>query len=407
MQRLLRREGGRDGRIVVLMALGVYLEVLAIGAFMHGPPWLLFGVSSAKPAFLDMHFVTSGWECTRRGIDVYVTNPCDPLNRPWEYPQVWLWASHLGLGQGSAAALAVLMALLFGCSVWFVLGPLRQGEGIVAAALVLSPSVMLGVERGNVDLFVFTLVAVGLLLAGRSLLLATLLLASATLLKLFPIVASAVIAGTGRRRRLAAAAAIAGAFVAAVVVTSGHLGDLTSPRRDNATGVVLAFGGRDLWEGLALPYGFIPGLPISHDTAGTIGLVAWPLVTAALAARLAFTRELLGEDRSKLLPFAGGALIFMAAYVVGHSSDYRLVFLLLTVPQLLRWAREETAAGRVAAGVLLLLVLTLWSGALSAVVFPLDELLAWLLCVYLGAALLQLLREALRTAKAPLPISGY
>jgi LPXTG-motif cell wall-anchored protein len=119
-------------------------------------------VPDLNPPFIDLMSVTSGWDCVRRGVDVMASNPCDPGRRPANYPRMWLWFSHLGLGANENTLLGVLLVIVFFFTA-FVL--VRRGsllEGVAYSAALISPSVMLGVERGNPDLVVFALLVLAL-----------------------------------------------------------------------------------------------------------------------------------------------------------------------------------------------------------------------------------------------------
>src|SRR6185437_12822024 len=99
------------GRAAVAAILVCYfVALLALGG--HAA-WGKLGVPEHSPAFLDLRSVTSGWECTRRGIPVLAVNPCDPLQRPANYPSVWMKVSWLGLGQGDTVPLGIVVAIAF------------------------------------------------------------------------------------------------------------------------------------------------------------------------------------------------------------------------------------------------------------------------------------------------------
>ena len=92
--------------------LGIYFALLAaLGGYYR---WNRLGVPGEDTkSFGDMRSITSAWECARRGISVIYLNPCDPLQRPANYPRIWLAPASLGLGQGSTPALGILVAIAF------------------------------------------------------------------------------------------------------------------------------------------------------------------------------------------------------------------------------------------------------------------------------------------------------
>ena len=84
------------------------------------------------------------------------------------------------------------------------------------------------------------------------------------------------------------------------------------------------------------------------------------IVVLALALAIALRRGLRGRisagPRGTSI-FWAGAGIYVATFALVRSSDYRLVFLLLTIPQLLRWAAVRRVFAIATLGAVLL---TLW-----------------------------------------------
>jgi hypothetical protein len=97
--------------------------------------------------------------------------------------------------------------------------------------------------------------------------------------------------------------------------------------------------------------------------------------------------------------FRIGASIFIGTFLLGASWNYRLLFLLLVVPQLLEWIEAEGTTARLATWVLGGVAFTLWSSFLSrwlsmrltTVVFLLKESANWMLLFALLYLLLQTL----------------
>src|SRR2546421_5893557 len=154
-----------DGRLLVLAVLACYFGALAIvGAETF---WRRAGVPHVSPSFTDMRSITSGWECTRKGLSVVPHDPCDRWHRPVNYPKLWLAPSFLGLGPSSTVYLGVAAVCAFLASVWRLAGRVQPIGGLVYAGAICSPAVMLGIERGNNDLVVFSLVVLALVVFPR------------------------------------------------------------------------------------------------------------------------------------------------------------------------------------------------------------------------------------------------
>ncbi|MCE5273078.1 hypothetical protein LLH00_17510 [bacterium] len=147
----------------LLVALALYLA-----AMFGGRLWVYGGVPALDHPFGDMLAVLAAVDGSRAGYDVQRANPLDPYGRPHVYSRVWLWLRYTGLTERfNTAASVVIVALFLACAV-LLLRPRGPGELILAAAVLLSPAVMLGVERANNDLIVFSLLTASvLLLSGK------------------------------------------------------------------------------------------------------------------------------------------------------------------------------------------------------------------------------------------------
>jgi hypothetical protein len=83
---------------------------------------------------------------------------------------------------------------------------------------------------------------------------------------------------------------------------------------------------------------------------------------------------------AELLAFYLGALLYVGTFAVFRNYDYRLVYLLLALPQLLQWIRQGQAGDprrSLAALGLVAVVLGLWVGAISEPLRLGDELVSW------------------------------
>lgn len=103
-----------------------------------------------------------------------------------------------------------------------------------------------------------------------------------------------------------------------------------------------------------------------------------------------------------------GAAVYVGSFCTGSSFDYRLLFLLLTVPQLVVWSGSLRGRWRLFAGGSLVVVLAMlwsltWQMGLKSGFGPrgeefgllLDEALSWLLFAGLSSALWLLVPDAL------------
>ena len=394
MSRWARKIGSAPGgRAVVIVALVLYLGSVVLGGRSQ---WDRLQVPAAKQSFLDLRAITSAWDCERRGVDPLHANPCDPLQRTFQYPRLWLLPGRLGLDEGATVPLGVVVAIVFVLSALWFLGPLKIWEGFVAAAVLCSPAVMLGVERGNADLVVFAVLVLALaLFRSRGKLrraLSHLLFLLAAMLKLYPAFAFSVLARQ-RRPWLFAAAAVVILFVADLLLT---LEDLRAIRRalPQSQQFYFTYGAGTLADAIVNSFDAHTGWPGNHGK--TVARVFWIVLVVAgfaLAAVLGWlwrkraSRPLAGRAGRELDGLWVGASIYVGTYVVMRNFDYRLVFLFLALPQLLRWAADARVGMPGARWVLAAVVAALWLVGGVGNRFPFEECLNWIVFVYLAAAL--------------------
>lgn len=395
--------------------IGLYFLAL----FSQDWYWPRFGVPGAADLpFNDIRFWTTAWECTRDGVDVIPTNPCDPQTRYMDHPRVWLAPAVLGLGEGSTFALGIIIGIAFFLAIFATIGNIAPANALIYAALLCSPSVMLGIERANTDLIVFVIVTIGVLLARRrATLTATLghgLLLLAAVLKLYPAFAWGALLRQPFRRALLGGAVLTIAFATYLIATLEHL---QSVREHFPREVRFSYGAPILAGGFGFD-GFRGQLLV---------VIAGCALAAAFALFVRRRRQGPQQDTDvgrELELFWAGAGIFVSSYAVTYNFNYRLIFLLLTVPQLFRWSRDPAPPVPYSKAALTLILLALWLGAsisfypfgigewwedvLSG--FPYDELANWLLFAYLTAAIAltverDVRRRSLRDAPAPAPAS--
>jgi Glycosyltransferase family 87 len=308
----------------------VYLGIV----FLIGTPggWQDLGVPGEKPSFLDLRSVTTAWDCERRGIDVLPRNPCDPQQRPANYPRIWLLPRWLGLGESATVPIGIAMAVVF-LATAISLAP-RDGSLLRVAAysaFLCTPGIMLGVERGNVDILLVCLVALAVRLFQQPArrVVGALLILVAAILKLFPIFATPLLL---RQPRRDAAMMISGVLASFAVYVGATFGDI-----------------RTILHAVPKSGSYSYGLDIlGHAVSRVIGVgdrFVWDgiLAVAAVAAAFVLSRYIVSATAPafELDALVAGASVFALSYVFFRSFDYRLAFLLLALPLLLRRAENR------------------------------------------------------------------
>lgn len=328
------------GTVVALGVVGTAVALLALGHVVGwDATWRAFGVTPLQPPFFDMHVINDYAACARKGLDPYAPRACNVDN--FNIPPAWLWLGFLGVDGSDSpwlsailiAAAAIVMVLLFRGRRWY--------HGVMALGAILSPSVMMGVERGNLDLLILALVGSAALIyeerrVGRACG-AMAFLGLGVVLKLFPMFCVSLAARFSRQTFIFACGTAA--------LSLSYLG-LTLEyvfliRRNVPTTFTLSYGYKVIFRGIdhiRSEAGLSPmGLAETWAPACTAAVV---VICAATVAVNGFRnrREYCSVHKSAAgTAFLFGAAIYCGTYLLGTNFVYRLMFLLLCVPQLLDW----------------------------------------------------------------------
>src|SRR5262245_40094403 len=183
--------------------------------------WQYIGVPAGmRPIFADWHAVLIAADCHKLGRNVFVENPCDNWARPHVYGSLWLQLGRLGLGVRDVFWLGLLINAAFMLLAVVLINPLTVGELLLGVAILLSPAIMLAIERANSDLIIFGLVVLAAwLVAGhrRYGQIGGLLVTSLSVfLKFYPAVLFGIIALVARNRKQFLIAVIGGLCLLAV-----------------------------------------------------------------------------------------------------------------------------------------------------------------------------------------------
>lgn len=139
--------------VFLVLLIGLYLLIM-----FRFNVWNFGGVSHMKPLFADTHIVLAAAECHQKGYDVFRENPCDALNRPHCYSRLWFVIGRTGLTTLHTNVVGGFVITTFLLLSVTIVRPQKFLEFLFFSLLLFSPSVMLGVERGNMDLLVFSLI---------------------------------------------------------------------------------------------------------------------------------------------------------------------------------------------------------------------------------------------------------
>jgi len=288
------------------------------------------------PVFYDLHILLAGLRVHETGTDPLALAP-ESVGTLYNYPRAWLWFAALGPQYLPAPVLGLVLGL--GWILALVLSADVRGPGLAVALslALLSPPVLLALERGNSDLVVALLALLAALASTRFAHAAPFLITAAGILKLFPVSALALglLSAPGKNRFRLLPWCVGAAVFA--VYWAVHFPDLLriSTKTPRVTGA--SFGSN------VVPMRYAPHLDAWFDiTLGPAAVLAlatllcsvWLALAACLGWRLGATFAPLLAARRAVALFAVSALLFVSAFALGNNFAYRFIVVLPALPLL-------------------------------------------------------------------------
>ncbi len=366
--------------------------------------WLtLLGVQPMPVRYADFRIVIAGIDVSRTGANVWDScRPCAaaagvPGDLPFNYPRSVVWLGRLmpkHWTPNDAEWIGPLIDVTFLLAAATLLYSSRLGQNVFSAAILVSPPVLLGLERANYDLIIFSLVLLNLRIINKWSNGGAYVAAFALgLLKIYPVV---TVLGLIRRTKASLLwfLGIVAGEIAFIFLALGQIRDIVRNTLQFAYpsyGYPIAF----LFLQARAHSGNIPAsLPAVSGFAFPF-LICFCVVVLLLAWRY---REHLAALLSNSRPaersaFLAGAAVFSLSFASGLNFNYRLIFLLLTVPHLFATRRKgEAGSARVARVILVILFAVLWLplgyDRPAGFLFLLEAVLTWVLFGFLAACCL-------------------
>ncbi|MGH6989832.1 MAG: hypothetical protein ACREE3_08030 [Stellaceae bacterium] len=309
-----------------------------------------WGIEPFRFPFLDTHAVLSALECTRRGFDTYLYNPCDVLTRAFVYsPMILSVAAFLPVTVAWDNWVGLVVAAIFFLGVASLPAPRGARAWTMMALAGFSTMSVYALERGNIDIVIFALVVLAghLMVRGR---VARAVGYGAILfgacLKYYPIIALiATLKESPRRFFVVVAASIA--ILALFVVHYRHgLAEAFN---------LVPYGSffTDLFGAVNLPFGLAHLLsPVRTEFSGGgafLDVFPWLILVVMFVTAVRQATVFAGSlpSLSALPPAEAvflvlGATIIVGCFFAGQNVDYRGIYFLLVLPGLLRLSRDQT-----------------------------------------------------------------
>jgi hypothetical protein len=350
----------------------------------------------------------AGIETSRAGVDIWTTCiPCGtavgmpPADRPFNYPPAVVWLGRIfpaTITPNDANWMGPLIDCAFLLCAALLLISAHRSQTVFSLALLVSPPVLLGLERANFDLAIFCLLFINLWLIDRwSNGLAYVGAFSLGLLKIFPVVT--IIALLRKTKEsLWWFAAVAAAELIFVALSMKNLHALAS---NSGKGWATSYGYRVEFLAVGAASARFTRFPahIATDLALPFLIVfCAATILVAWRKREFLVSFLFKSSHKERTAFLAGAAIFSVTFIIGSNYNYRLIFLLLIVPHLFATLRDSEErvqrVSRYLLGIVLAVFWLTWFGS-NPLTATIESGITWLLFGFLSATSMAALYWAL------------
>ena len=368
-------------KIILAIVITVVLFAALFSLYGYHNTLRLWNIPTYGSSFFaDIRTVIVGAEVSSEGLD------SEFWGSKVDYPRIWQGLHLLGIREGHTTAMGIGIILLFLIGVCLFLPNASNTTVLLVLAALLSPAVLLGVERANVNLLLFFLVSVAIITAQRSYLLSTLAILSGFALKLYPIFGLAVLLKAKRSK-----------FLLYTLISLVFVGCYTFLIYPNllSTGKMLE---------ARIGYGIGVFIRILGDHNVNLGRAAKGLSYLSVIASSAFALSALfrkdnpsvrKEDDIYLSAFRAGASIYIGTFLMSNNFPYKLIFLIFTIPQLILWAKyTATNISIISKSTIIAVFISMWYLVISKLLghfpwyinFTVNALSNWIIlfcCMYL------------------------
>jgi hypothetical protein len=330
--------------------------------------------------------MTVGAESHALGHDPLYDNPQHPWNKKLNYPRIWHLLFALNIDRDDTNLIGSISVILFfiGLGLFFFSKRFDNLTIFIITLIVLSPSVMLGIERGNIELVIFLILSSALLIGYSSSTAALSLLVFASILKLYPVFTFVYLLKEHKKKFWFLFLTASAVFIIYVLFTLGDIKQvyLSSPKMAKS-----AYGLNVIWMGLTHPR--ILNLHVSESIILAVRILSYIMLGVIIIGTLMLSFRTPGTDRYKqgefLDAFRIGAGIYIGCFILGNNFDYRFTFLIFTIPQLAAWMHDkEKGIISVPLITLLATVFSLWNYVImrflgGKITFVMEEFSNWII----------------------------
>jgi hypothetical protein len=293
------------------------------------------------PGFYDSRQFTWASEAYAQGYDPLIENPVNPRGHQLNYPRIWHLLFLLGINESHTNIMGTVVTILFflGLGIFWFSKKFDTRTYLVLSIVILSPAVMLGVERSNIELVLFFVLSLGLTLSYYSTIPALGAFLFAAVLKIYPVFGFTYLLKEDKRRFWMLFLTAMGIFILYALFS---FDDFLQVYKTTPKLVGSSFGINVFWRGLS--HKRFLNLSISESLATALQVFSYALAITIVAVTviLGVRRKDPGLSQGQYIDaFRVGACIYAGCFLLMNTHDYRLIFLIFTVPQLIVWIKKR------------------------------------------------------------------
>ncbi len=350
--------------VLFIFAITIPVAAVFLSAFADiNRPLHQWNTAEGPGRFFDSRQFAWAAESYYQGYDPLIENPANPRGQKLNYPRIWHLLFPLVVDESSTNIMGTIVVLIFviGAGIFWFSNKFDNLTYYFLSIIFLSPAVMLGIERSNIELILFFILVLALTINNYSKLLSLALFVFASILKVYPVFGFVYLLKEEKRRFWTLFLIASGIFVIYALLS---LNDFSQVFKTTAKGVSSSYGINVWWWSIGHRRYF--NLPVNENLALIFQALSYVLALIIVAVTLFLGMRQRGNRFNKqgryIDSFRVGASIYAGCFLVMNTVDYRLIFMVFTVPQLVAWARDEDKSiSFVPRITLTLMVFSLWS----------------------------------------------
>jgi hypothetical protein len=328
-----------------------YIATLVLFELMFGPGGYVIPAQKLSihpiPYFVDLDILITGLDAIRNGLDPYTT-PWRGMNT-FNYPKsVGILSYFPFLTHDYLFTIGLSLAFLFSIAVVVLFQNKSSLEAIYTTLIIISPAVMLGIERGNYDVFIFVLIVYSIRFLKDSVYQSVIFLFLG-MLKFFPIVGLLFLSNSPKKISSIVLFVIFTIIFGLHFVANFENWMLVSTKTPRPMGTA-AYGLGPIVSFTILKINSYLNVYIHPTNFKFIVVFTLTLLFTAVAQLVFFKNPFRETTLAINQDYVGnsyiiGSSIFILTCIIGYNFDYRLIFLILTIPQIMVWINKNYMFG--------------------------------------------------------------